>query len=1190
MSPLRRRILRAGAVVVAVLLFGLVVWFVNGTMEQNDQRASVIAMLVSVGALLLALYPILRAAPPGIEGVDSRLVADHLAAELLRQWEDEARSRDLIDSPVIRLTWAAASATLTDEPELPRRGTRPVRVRLDGGLSASPTELADRFLQLPGRRLVVLGEPGAGKSVLALLLTLGLLRRRASGAAVPVLFQAASWDPFRENFEDWIIRVLASDYYNGQERFARALVVHRLIIPILDGLDEIPDNRRAFAIGELNKIAVTDPFIATSRVREYADVVTELGKLRSTPVVEIASVDLDDAIGYLTALPWPAGTDWGPVCDRMREDPDSPPARTFSTPLMISLAQDIYMKGGDPGELLDSAKFPTRQSVEDALLDRAIPAAYRTAPGGTPAEPERWNGEDAERWLTFLATYLQGTHRRTLAWWRICGEIHRNTTDWIIVLTVGAVVTVASVSLARYFGQSATGFGDTLLADLMFPGALVLLGVTYRWGATIFVEPYRLAGNHRALPALAGRLIGSYASFMCVGFVPLIVFHLVMNSEPDRDLLLFACVGSALLMTGALALAVGGWTTAAPPRVGHAGPSASLRDDLVSTLVSTVVAGLVAVVVVRAFAFVQLVMTDLIWGTFAGLTGREMPESWFLAVDYETIVSRPNSLLLIGTVLIVFLALVGRASPKFLTTLVILASRKSVPWSLMPFLEDARRRGLLRRNGGSYEFRHGKLQERLATRDAVRAEEGSGSRSSVGRLSVVALLLVVLAVTPIANRARCADTWDLGLDARLKRVPSADGSICVGVLAESEWERLTLPEGSAAEDVADYEEVFDLLRKSNAEAGRARERWTAVVRGKLSVPGEAARTALLERLRGLALAQRRLLAAGRPVVVVLATQGTGEEESVDLSARIAGLVREDPRLMGLDLGPFTHLSNVEDHFREPTAHFYSLDGDGSLVRDADFSAGFIAGSEVSARFFQAEFPGRVPVTVIEDDYADPYIGLNRNGDFVQVPSSDEGARQVCRSGPARPLAFQAESDQVADFMEGLRRHCAGKYPSVVVTNSSAVPQFATLDFPAGLRVFYPVLASSRAWRDCRTVGFFQEYERLFGAGDTVCARTADGQAMIAHDLLTLQADVAFRTGAGGYDPDLFRGVDAKRPVVGVAGPMYYTDEVDEYDQEPDVRTVLMMEVNGTTSGVRFVCGPLTPAPVVTPAPECGKNS
>jgi len=78
-----------------------------------------------------------------------------------------------------------------------RDGTR---VPLEGTFD----ELADVLNgpDSPGR-LVVLGEPGTGKSTLVLRLTLDLLKHAESGGPVPVLLSAASWNPAGP-LESWV--------------------------------------------------------------------------------------------------------------------------------------------------------------------------------------------------------------------------------------------------------------------------------------------------------------------------------------------------------------------------------------------------------------------------------------------------------------------------------------------------------------------------------------------------------------------------------------------------------------------------------------------------------------------------------------------------------------------------------------------------------------------------------------------------------------------------------------------------------------------------------------------------------------------------------------------------------------------------------------------------------------------------
>jgi hypothetical protein len=50
---------------------------------------------------------------------------------------------------------------------------------------------------------------------------------------------------------------------------------------------------------------------------------------------------------------------------------------------------------------------------------------------------------------------------------------------------------------------------------------------------------------------------------------------------------------------------------------------------------------------------------------------------------------------------------------RWLIARTVLAAHGRLPWRLLGFLEDAHRRGLLRRRGSLYEFRHARLQEVL---------------------------------------------------------------------------------------------------------------------------------------------------------------------------------------------------------------------------------------------------------------------------------------------------------------------------------------------------------------------------------------------------------------------------------------------------------------------------------------------
>ena len=159
------------------------VWWHSGETTAGTLATVVAAVLAATGPL--ASWLPTRADAPGT--IDDRLA--RLATVVRIQWEREANVRRLQDPQPIAVRWKAADPRLMDHAEV-IAGGRPAR----GGPAPAGRleEVADEFARLPRRRLVVVGEPGAGKTGVLLLLTLGLLARRSPADQVPVLLSLAS--------------------------------------------------------------------------------------------------------------------------------------------------------------------------------------------------------------------------------------------------------------------------------------------------------------------------------------------------------------------------------------------------------------------------------------------------------------------------------------------------------------------------------------------------------------------------------------------------------------------------------------------------------------------------------------------------------------------------------------------------------------------------------------------------------------------------------------------------------------------------------------------------------------------------------------------------------------------------------------------------------------------------------------
>ncbi|WP_213010039.1 hypothetical protein, partial [Paractinoplanes toevensis] len=429
------------------------VWPITVFRQQPRTWAAVLSVLIFVGGAFL-LPRLRRFLPDTVAAADPALLRRQFAEHVREQCDALVRQRPELQSPV-RLLWttttghpaARRGAVLTGEPEV-TWAERP--------LSGDQDTLAAAVLDLRFRQMVILGEAGAGKSACAILLT----RALADTDPVPLLIPATGWDPRAQ--EDFLAFVRAQ----VPPRF-RTLVRPGAVLPILDGLDELPTDLHALALRRLR--AYGGPLVVTCRGAEYDRAVATTGHfLSQAAVVEIQPVTAPDARTYLsneTVQP----DRWDPVFAAMEAPPLS---GVFASPLMVTVASIAYRAPRtDPAELLGLAD---RDAVEARLLDDFVAAAFEGH------DPER-----AHRWLSTLAHQLDRAQSRTLRWGRLePGLFIRDLFPWQFGLLALALVALFIAPLAMIFTvppglPTAPHPGLVLFAATI--GLLFCCGLMRRW-------------------------------------------------------------------------------------------------------------------------------------------------------------------------------------------------------------------------------------------------------------------------------------------------------------------------------------------------------------------------------------------------------------------------------------------------------------------------------------------------------------------------------------------------------------------------------------------------------------------------------------------------------------------------------------------------------------------------------------
>ncbi|MFF5498006.1 NACHT domain-containing protein [Streptomyces aquilus] len=261
------------------------------------------------------------------------------------------------------------------------------------------------------RRLVITGEPGAGKTVLARKLVMQLNKARGEREPVAVLIALADWDT-REALADWIVRHLERDF-GLPRRSARKAVDAQLVLPVLDGLDEMDatdveaaDSRARRALEALARYQDgTDPapLVLTCRTRRYDELEADGSHILDAARIEIEPVDSARAVRFLElrgAARRPAL--WEPVLQELRTAPGGVLASALSTPWRLALAATVYERAGDPGELVGAAASSV-DAVAELLLGRFIGAVV----DHVPRHPGRYTERTTHVRLHRLAVGLE---------------------------------------------------------------------------------------------------------------------------------------------------------------------------------------------------------------------------------------------------------------------------------------------------------------------------------------------------------------------------------------------------------------------------------------------------------------------------------------------------------------------------------------------------------------------------------------------------------------------------------------------------------------------------------------------------------------------------------------------------------------------------------------------------------------
>ena len=511
--------------------------------------------------------------------------------------------------------------------------------------------------------LLILGDPGAGKTTTMLDLAKALVAKaeQASRQPIPVLFNLSSWTDPHQSIPDWLVEEFKSKY-GARKDIARKWLQNQLILPMLDGLDEVKSEYQESCIAAINHWLQGDlrppSVVVCSRKEEYANYQTQLN-LNGAILLQLLT---DEQIqSYLSEV---SRTELWQLLQQ-----DTELLELVRTPLLLSITILSYAE-------LSLQQWQEMISTKERiklLLDAYIRAMFsRQFQSRAYRSLKQPSINQTQQWLTFLALQMQ----------------HSSQTEFLI----------EKIQLSMYLSDKQLGLYG-LIFGLIFGLICSLLDMRF------------------SLRSIYNLIIGFFVGIGVWGsvnteikLVETINWSFKVTRKSARDILISMLVGAIVfglffslsnLINGLIGGLIGGliiglivWLII------------GLRDGISVSEVKIKRFPNQGIWKSMSYAFFMAVISCLIFGLIGGLfIGK------FLGILPGLIFG------LTGGLVVGFgfgLNFGGAACIQHFTTRLILFFNKYIPWNYARFLNYCTDLLFLQRVGGHYRFIHRLLQEHFA--------------------------------------------------------------------------------------------------------------------------------------------------------------------------------------------------------------------------------------------------------------------------------------------------------------------------------------------------------------------------------------------------------------------------------------------------------------------------------------------
>lgn len=254
------------------------------------------------------------------------------------------------------------------------------------------TKIVDVFEQMQ-QSMLILGEPGSGKTTMLLALGRDLIARAEDDPTLPlpVVFNLSSWAEKRKSLEAWLLDEFNTKY-RIPKKVAQSWIDHDELLLLLDGLDEVAADQRdacATAINNFRQEHLVGLAICC-RSEEHQALATQLKLVAAVSLLPLTREQVD---GYLVG----AGKKLAAVRVVLRDDVVL--QEMVESPLMLNVMALAYQDKA-VGEVRISRSLEARRGhLFDAYIDRMFVRLGRS-------RGRVYSRERAVSWLSWLASHM----------------------------------------------------------------------------------------------------------------------------------------------------------------------------------------------------------------------------------------------------------------------------------------------------------------------------------------------------------------------------------------------------------------------------------------------------------------------------------------------------------------------------------------------------------------------------------------------------------------------------------------------------------------------------------------------------------------------------------------------------------------------------------------------------------------